>query len=135
MIAIADPEAGAVRRPVGVRVIVRVCHVPSSVGADAASDAVLGMSRVLTWSGLPLNQPRPVRNPSRQLGYCGSQPSSRLAFAFDDPADLGHERHAVLADERPCEPAGTCRGGFAPMTRRAPAATRTTGAGSSSTML
>ena len=122
-----DPDPGAVRgRPVGVRVVVGVCH-PLQRRRGSRDDAVMGMSRVLSRG--------PVRKPSRQLGYRGSHPSSRLAFAFDDPRIL------VISDT-PCSPmsgrathAGTCRGGLAPMMRASSGSHSETGAGSSSTML
>ena len=77
----------------------------------------------------------PETKPSRQLGHIGSQPSSRLALAFDAP------RICVII-ETPTSPiakraiqAGTCRGGRAPRHSARYGSHSETGAGSSSTML
>jgi hypothetical protein len=60
-------------------------------------------------------QPRPVRNPSRQLAYVGLHPSSALPFAFDEPLTW-------VISEMPCSPiiglanqAGRRIGGLAPI--------------------
>src|SRR6266700_3846004 len=86
----------------------------------------------------PPRRPQPrtqARNPSRQLAYRGTQPSSFLAFWFEDP------REVVIwattnspASSRPSQ-AGTRSGGFAPATWARYGSHSATGAGSSSTTL
>ena len=78
---------------------------------------------------------RPWRNPSRQLGQIGCQPSSRFAFAFDDP------RPSVIivtatspASSRPSQ-AGIRNGFGAPSASAIAGMNTRDGAGSSSTML
>jgi len=61
----------------------------------------------------PLTQ---ARNPSRQLAYRGSQPSSFLAFSFEYPRELViWATTNSPASSRPSQ-AGTRSGGFAPAT-------------------
>jgi hypothetical protein len=65
------------------------------------------------------NRPHPLtqaRNPSRQLGYRGSQPSSFLAFSFEDPRELViWATTNSPAGSRPSQ-AGSRSGGLAPAT-------------------
>src|SRR5690606_27122405 len=85
-------------------------------------------------AGLP-DQPSAVRKPSRQLEYSGFHPSSRFAFAFDDPrSDVIAATPKPPSIGRPIH-TGTLRGGFAPMASARTVTTSRTGAGSSSTML
>src|SRR5262249_22889318 len=74
--------------------------------------------------------PSPCRKPSRQVRYCGAQPSSALAFAFDVP------RIRVIIDT-PTSPAasrpshtGTRSGGLAPTPSASSGSHTDTGRGS-----
>src|SRR5262245_41414573 len=74
----------------------------------------------------------PFRKPSRQVGYHGSQPSSRLAFAFEAPRmRVMSDTATAPAASRPTH-TGTCRGGLAPSACASSGSHVETGAGSSS---
>ena len=76
-----------------------------------------------------------ARNPSRQLAYRGTQPSSFLAFWFEDPRELViWATTNSPASSRPSQ-AGMRIGGLAPATWARYGSHSETGAGSSSTTL
>src|SRR5262249_60779678 len=78
---------------------------------------------------------RPSRKPSRQLPQCGCQPSSRFAFAFDEPRIwVIIETPTSPAASRPSQ-TGTPIGFFAPTTSARYGSHSATDAGSSSTTL
>src|SRR5262249_53294632 len=80
----------------------------------------------------PLTQ---ARNPSRQLAYRGTQPSSFLAFWFEDPRELViWATTNSPASSRPSQ-AGSRSGGLVPATWARYGSHSATGAGSSSTTL
>src|ERR1700722_13143527 len=74
-------------------------------------------------------------NPSRQLAYRGSQPSSFLALSFDDPRAVVIQATMNSPASGRASHAGTRSGGRAPATRARYGSHPATGAGSLSTML
>src|SRR5204863_1994772 len=79
--------------------------------------------------------PASAASPSRQLEYRGVQPSSRLAFAFEEPRmRVIHETGTSPARIRPTQ-TGTWRGGFAPIASARYGSHPLAGAGSLSTTL
>ena len=96
---------------------------------------LLGSRSVVAGGGSGTGVSRPWRKPSRQLGQIGCQPSSRFAFAFDEP------RPSVIivtatspASRRPSQ-AGIRSGFGAPSASAIAGMNSRDGAGSSSTML
>ena len=77
----------------------------------------------------------PWRKPSRQLGQIGCQPSSRFAFAFDEPRPSVIIVTATLPASRRPSQAGMWSGFGAPRASAIAGMNSRDGAGSSSTML
>src|SRR4029453_9192708 len=97
-------------------------------GEAAADDEDVGSAR-----GVHACPPIASGKPVRQLGYIGSQPSSRLAFAFEAPrTSVSHVVAAAPAASRASH-LGTRRGGRAFSVRASTGSHSRIGAGSSST--